>query len=257
MNVVIVTSQEKGIASLVLPYLVSSDHTHLTGVILLDSSINKKSISYFWLKFKKILKYGLTVVPVGFYLRHWYRYDCESILALSKKYGVSVAVFPHVNSEGVKAYLRELSPDLGLSLGNGYIEEDVFTIPELGMINVHMELLPEYKGARSLIWNIYNKDINSGFTIHKINNKIDGGGILLQNTMPIEFCRTLRKTIVLNFNKIRNDAPKAIVSLLDNYHDSKVIDITGRVSRYYTTPSLWQFIRMVRNNRFFYKKIIE
>ena len=58
--------------------------------------------------------------------------------------------------------------DLGLALGNGFIGPSIFTIPCFGMVNIHSEMLPEFRGAQSFIWPIYEGVGWMGFTIHQI-----------------------------------------------------------------------------------------
>jgi hypothetical protein len=48
-----------------------------------------------------------------------------------------------------------------------------------GMIKYHGELLTEYPGAQSILRAIHVGASEMGFTIHRINAGIDGGGIRL------------------------------------------------------------------------------
>ena len=63
------------------------------------------------------------------------------------------------------------------------------------MVNIHTEILPDFKGASSIIWPIYKKIKTTGFTIHQIDKKIDNGKILYQERYAIDFYPTLEETV--------------------------------------------------------------
>ena len=96
-----------------------------------------------------------------------------------QRLSIPLALTPTTNSEETKAQFRATQADVGLSLGNSYIAPTIFGIPRLGMVNVHHEVLPEYQRARSVIWQIYEGSVETGYTIHEINHQLDAGLILL------------------------------------------------------------------------------
>lgn len=52
-------------------------------------------------------------------------------------------------------------------------------------VNYHNSLLPEYGGIGATPWSLYNGASESGFTYHRINEKIDRGNILYQEAIPV------------------------------------------------------------------------
>ena len=53
-------------------------------------------------------------------------------------------------------------------------------------VNYHNGLLPKYGGLSGTAWSMYCGETDTGFTFHRMNEKIDGGPILLTGTIPIE-----------------------------------------------------------------------
>jgi methionyl-tRNA formyltransferase len=47
-------------------------------------------------------------------------------------------------------------------------------------LNVHYSLLPKYRGHHATVWTILNGDTTHGITIHKMDERMDAGPILLQ-----------------------------------------------------------------------------
>ncbi len=58
------------------------------------------------------------------------------------------------------------------------IPADVLTKPALGCINFHFGLLPKYKGADPVFWQLKNRETMGGITIHTMTEKVDEGNIL-------------------------------------------------------------------------------
>lgn len=83
-------------------------------------------------------------------------------------------------------YLRAYQADLFIVIAYGKIlPEDVLNIPKLFCVNVHGSLLPKYRGAAPINWAIINGERETGFTLIKMNNKMDAGQIIVQEKMTI------------------------------------------------------------------------
>jgi methionyl-tRNA formyltransferase len=81
--------------------------------------------------------------------------------------------------------LQTLSADLFVVVAFRILPAEVFKIPQLGTLNLHPSLLPKYRGAAPLNWTIINGERETGITVIKITEKVDAGGILLQEKRKI------------------------------------------------------------------------
>jgi len=82
--------------------------------------------------------------------------------------------------------LKELDPDLIVVCAYGKIlPKDVLEIPRFGCWNIHMSLLPKYRGAAPINWAILNGEEKTGVTIMLMDEGLDTGDILLQKALPI------------------------------------------------------------------------
>ena len=61
----------------------------------------------------------------------------------------------------------------------------VWNIPDLGTINLHASLLPNYRGAAPINWVLINGERLTGVTTFLINEQIDTGSILMQKEISI------------------------------------------------------------------------
>jgi methionyl-tRNA formyltransferase len=204
---------------------------------------------------RKIVRIGPLGALNGLRLRAWFtHFDAGDIVETARQLGVVLHEVSWMNSSKVATILASLEVDLAISLGNGYLGTRVFEIPRLGMINYHGELLPEYPGAQSIIWPIYDGRITTGFTIHRINATIDGGDILYRREFPIQFRSTLRKTVEATQRTIHPHLPAAVRYVCENFDALAASAIKQNIIRSYTTPTFGQFVRMARNNQRFYRQ---
>lgn len=247
MKVFILCEGDSGMASRCLPALVAREGVEVTGVI--SAMPAPRRISR---KLKKVLKIGLLGAINGVRLRKWYHDDEVPLGKLCKELSVPYFAGIRQNSIELQEKIRTLDVDLGLSLGNGFISPKTFTIPKFGMLNVHSEVLPQYQNAQSIIWPIYCNDPFTGFTIHEIERKIDGGRILYQKKVPIRFENTLEMTVRSNRKIVEDMIPAALAEVCAHFEAYRAKAVRQEGGTSFTTPSIWSFLRMVRNNRRFY-----
>jgi methionyl-tRNA formyltransferase len=81
--------------------------------------------------------------------------------------------------------LRTLQADIQVVVAFRMLPEMVWNMPPMGTLNVHGSLLPQYRGAAPINWAIINGERQTGVTTFKLQQEIDTGDILLQQTMPI------------------------------------------------------------------------
>jgi methionyl-tRNA formyltransferase len=257
MKLVILTSNRFALPSDCLAALHDSDRCEVVSVILCRrAQVNRRRA--LWKKLKKVRRIGLFGALIGLYMRRFFtKHRSEELETLCARLGVPFLVTPFTNSEETAKLLREFAPDLVLSLGNGYIARKIFELPKYGMVNVHLELLPRYRNARSIIWPIYFLEENTGFTIHKVDSRIDGGDILYQEKQPILFRPSLGQTIAGTMEVLARRAPIAVRDLCENYARFAAAAQPQANGLEFTTPTLSQFLRMVRNNRLLCRRSTE
>ncbi len=65
------------------------------------------------------------------------------------------------------------------------LPNELISIPQKGSINLHPSLLPLYRGMSPQHWPIINGEIETGITVHFIDEGIDTGDIIIQKKLPI------------------------------------------------------------------------
>ena len=81
--------------------------------------------------------------------------------------------------------LQNCKADLQVVVAFRMLPEVVWNMPPMGTVNVHGSLLPQYRGAAPINWAIINGEKQTGVTTFKLQQQIDTGNILLQQTIAI------------------------------------------------------------------------
>jgi len=81
--------------------------------------------------------------------------------------------------------LKGIKPDLIVVIAFRMLPKSVWSIPAKGTLNLHASLLPQYRGAAPINWALINGESESGLTTFFINETIDTGDIIMQETMEI------------------------------------------------------------------------
>ena len=86
------------------------------------------------------------------------------ILSLLKQYQIEI-VF-------LAGFMRILSPEFVQNV-------------KIPFINIHPSLLPKYRGAHAIEQAFESNDDKIGISIHYVNEEVDGGQIILQESVPL------------------------------------------------------------------------
>ncbi len=82
--------------------------------------------------------------------------------------------------------LKEIDPDLILVVAYGRIlPPSVLDYPKYGCINVHVSLLPKFRGAAPMQRAVMSGDKETGITIMYMDEGLDTGDIICQEAFPI------------------------------------------------------------------------
>jgi methionyl-tRNA formyltransferase len=251
-RVVVLTSSRSGIAAYCLPELCDSPKLSIAGVIVAGAP--RRSWRRIRLKLRKLLRIGIGGALNGIRMRGWFASaQTPDVGSICARHGVPLFEVPQINSDETVEVLRRLEPDLGLSLGNSYIAPRIFNLPRLGMINVHGERLPEYQNAQSVIWPIYHNETRTGLSIHQIDKGIDTGVILHREDFDILFAPRLKDTVRGTIAITQARTLSAARFVCENYAELAVKASAQAPGRVFTTPSIFQYARMVWNNRRLYR----
>jgi methionyl-tRNA formyltransferase len=111
----------------------------------------------------------------------------------------------------LRAQLETIAPDAIVVVAYGRIIPPwMLELPRLGCINLHGSLLPKYRGAAPIQWAVAMGDAVTGNTTMLLEEGLDTGPILLQQTVEIE----PEQTAVDLFGILARDGAPLVVETL-------------------------------------------
>jgi methionyl-tRNA formyltransferase len=91
------------------------------------------------------------------------------------------------NNAELRSQLESIAPDAIVVVAYGRIIPPwMLAVPRLGCINLHGSLLPKYRGAAPIQWAVAMGDAFTGNTTMLLEEGLDTGPILLQQTIEID-----------------------------------------------------------------------
>jgi peptidoglycan/xylan/chitin deacetylase (PgdA/CDA1 family)/folate-dependent phosphoribosylglycinamide formyltransferase PurN len=114
-------------------------------------------------------------------------FGLDDLGAACRKLEAELFVTPDIHSEEALAFVRRLNADLGLVFGTRILKPALYTIPKQGSINIHKRKVPDYRGGGAVgLWELLDDQKEIGITVHRVEPKVDVGGVLRCTTIPIE-----------------------------------------------------------------------
>lgn len=139
-----------------------------------------------------------------------------------KAISLGIPVYQPVKArdEAFVQILRDLNPDVMVVIAFGQIlPESILEIPAYGCINIHVSLLPKYRGASPLQWAVLDGETESGVTTMMMDAGIDTGDILDQKVIPLD----PKETYGSIYDKLSMAGGALIVSTLEKIEKGTIV----------------------------------
>lgn len=115
------------------------------------------------------------------------RLQSTPVKIFATKFNLPIIETDSLHDEKLVEQLMSFHPDLFIVIAFRKLPDSLLKIPRDGSINLHMSLLPAYRGAAPIHWAIIHGEEKTGLTTFILNNQIDAGDIIHQTEIPIEF----------------------------------------------------------------------
>ena len=100
-----------------------------------------------------------------------------------RRFGFPVHITRDVNADDAIAKVREWNADALIYSGGGILRSRLLRATPVGVLNMHIGLLPEVRGMSCPEWSLLT-GVPLGVTIHLIEEGIDTGPVLLRRELP-------------------------------------------------------------------------
>jgi phosphoribosylglycinamide formyltransferase-1 len=149
------------------------------------------------------------------------------------------------NSPAAQGRLKDLAPDVVVVSGTRILSADVLTAVAAPFVNVHAGITPLYRGVHGGYWALANGEPHHcGVTVHVVDEGIDTGAILYQET--------IRPTSSDDFTTYPLLQLAAALPLLHaavrelGRGERRRAEAPRGPSRLWTHPTVWDYLRLRR-----------
>ncbi len=117
---------------------------------------------------------------------------------------------------------RTLAPDLVVVVAYGRIlPPELLHIARLGCINLHVSLLPKYRGSAPIQWAVIHGDAETGVTIMQLDEGCDTGDILMVEKVAIDPEETSGEL----FDRVADIGAKTLVRAVSLLEEGKLTPV--------------------------------
>ncbi|MCX7887571.1 MAG: methionyl-tRNA formyltransferase [Verrucomicrobiae bacterium] len=108
------------------------------------------------------------------------------VKVLAQRLGLPLLQPATLQDDAIQQSIKELRPELIVVVAYGlFLPKPILDLPPRGCINVHASLLPRWRGAAPIQHAILAGDRQTGVTTMYLNERMDAGDIILQQSEPI------------------------------------------------------------------------
>ncbi|MDZ7808221.1 MAG: methionyl-tRNA formyltransferase [Gracilimonas sp.] len=133
------------------------------------------------------------------------------VKAKALELGLPVIEVEDLDSSEFADELKALDADLFVVVAFRILPTQILEIPRIGSVNLHASLLPKYRGAAPIHWAIMNGEKETGCTIFFLDEKVDTGNILLQESIDIGKNETTGEL----YGRLRDMGSELVVKAID------------------------------------------
>jgi len=113
-----------------------------------------------------------------------------TIAGYARQHQIEMTVVQDLNSEACAAALRRMNTDILLLGGAPIIRANILAAPKVCTLNVHMALLPEFRGMNVAEWSIFS-GAPVGVTVHQVDPGVDTGAVLYREEIDVADCSSI------------------------------------------------------------------
>lgn len=179
----IITQQEPFVLPLLLDELLSRRAGSVAAVFIADDPLAEGLPA-------TMRRWASVLDPLSF-LRYGFAYVAAKLSGAgpqktARRHGVPCERVADINAPDFLERLRGLQIDLLISAACPQIfRRPLLELPPRGCINVHSGPLPKYRGMLPTFWVLYEGEEQTAVTVHMMNERLDDGPIVLQESLPI------------------------------------------------------------------------
>ncbi|MGO4616284.1 methionyl-tRNA formyltransferase [Nocardia sp. 2YAB30] len=109
----------------------------------------------------------------------------DSVEELATAHGIPVHLTERADAETIDLVKRAEPDVIVVNSWYTWMPPELYNMPPHGTLNLHDSLLPEFTGFSPVLWALISGATEFGLTVHRMDEQLDTGDILVQHSLPI------------------------------------------------------------------------
>ncbi|MEU2091959.1 methionyl-tRNA formyltransferase [Nocardia beijingensis] len=109
----------------------------------------------------------------------------DSVEELAREHGIPVHLTERADAETIDLVKRADPDVIVVNSWYTWMPPELYDLPPHGTLNLHDSLLPKFTGFSPVLWALISGETEFGLTVHRMDEQLDTGDILVQHSLPI------------------------------------------------------------------------
>ncbi|MBF6211592.1 methionyl-tRNA formyltransferase [Nocardia puris] len=109
----------------------------------------------------------------------------DSVEELAVEHGIPVHLTERADQETIDLVKRAEPDVIVVNSWYTWMPPELYLMPPHGTLNLHDSLLPKFTGFSPVLWALISGESEFGLTVHRMDEQLDTGDILVQRSLPI------------------------------------------------------------------------
>ncbi|MFI9506263.1 methionyl-tRNA formyltransferase [Nocardia sp. NPDC052566] len=139
----------------------------------------------------------------------------DSVEELAREHGIPVHLTERADEATIDLVKRAEPDVIVVNSWYTWMPAELYNLPPHGTLNLHDSLLPKFTGFSPVLWALISGESETGLTVHRMDEGLDTGDILVQRALPIG-PRDTGTELVLRGMELIPDAVREALAALES-----------------------------------------
>lgn len=137
----------------------------------------------------------------------------DSVEELAREHGIPVHLTEQADAETIDLVKRAEPDVIVVNSWYTWMPAELYAMPPHGTLNLHDSLLPKFTGFSPVLWALISGESEFGLTVHRMDEQLDTGDILVQHRLPIPAGATGTELVEAGMDLIPGAVHEALAAL--------------------------------------------
>lgn len=137
----------------------------------------------------------------------------DSVEELAREHGIPVHRTESADAATIDLVKRAEPDVIVVNSWYTWMPAELYDLPRHGTLNLHDSLLPKFTGFSPVLWALISGESEFGLTVHRMDEQLDTGDILVQHRLPIGPTVTGTELVLAGMDLIPGAVAEALAAL--------------------------------------------